>query len=171
MDTKTPFNVARATTGLVGRGVIIDDPEAPFTVTVTMGQFDGAPRIEELTITPRSGIPIRQNWLARLPLREIAMAGVAVAFGSDHVNESYYRRLAAGGVSPLDDRVAAVAAWATQINRPGGQAQAIADFWGVHPRTALRWLQHVRERARASAEPVREDRSSAPSLDDSSAVQ
>lgn len=162
MDTDSSFSVDRAVTGLVGRGVLIDDPEAPFIVNVVIRQTDGVPRMEELSIIPKMGAAVRQNWLAKLPLREIFTAAVALSFGSEVVNESYYRRIAAGGVAPLDDRVLAVAEWATQIKRPGGQAQAVADLWGVHVRTAHRWLRHVRERAHAAAAGAPEDHQEAP---------
>jgi hypothetical protein len=157
MDT---FNIERASTGLIGHDmVVIDDPEAPFTLEVSIDQPDGAARLAALTIVPRDGKVLRRNWLTSLPLREIFMAAAALTLGSESVNESYYRRLAAGGVAPLHDRVAAVANWAEQVKRPGAGSQAVADFWGVHPRTARRWLRHVRESSGASASPAPEDRS------------
>lgn len=158
MTDSPAFDIDRATTGLVGRGVFIDDPEAPFLLNIVIRQTDGVPRMDELSIIPKQGMAIRQNWLRTLPLRQIFMAAVALSFGSETVNESYYRRIAAGGVAPLDDRILSVAEWATQIRRPGGQAQAIADLWGVNVRTAHRWLRRVRERARADAASAPEDR-------------
>ena len=154
------FSIERASTGLIGHDmVVIDDPEAPFTLEVSVNQLDGAARLAALTIIPRSGKMFRRNWLTTLPLREIFMAAAALTLGSESVNESYYRRLAAGGVSSLQDRVVAVANWAEQVKRPGGSSQAVADFWGVHSRTARRWLRRARESSGASASLAPEDHS------------
>jgi len=156
------FDVDGASTALTENGIVIDDPEAPFFVRIGIEMDGEAPRISELNIVPKNGHTIRRHWLTTLPLRELQMAAVSIALGSDYVNESYYRRIAAGGRAPLDSRVAAVAAWAEVIKRPGGQARAIAEFWGIHERTARRWLRLVRERAAAAAASAREDQ---PTLD------
>lgn len=147
----TIFDIARASNGLTDDGVVIDDPQAPFIVTIGVGLIGGAPRITALTITPRDEGPIRRSWLRELPLRELFQVAVAVGYGAEVANESYFRRLAAGGVAPVENRVMAVYNWAIQVNRPGGPVKAIRDFWGVSRPTAHRWLRRAREKARASA--------------------
>lgn len=152
------MDVSRAVTGLVADGVYLDDLDAPYAVVANIVQVDGAAKLTELTISPKNGRALQRNWLCELPLREIFLAASAIALGSEHTNESYYRRLAAGGIADQESRILTVAEWAAQVNRPGGRSQAVADFWGVSVQTARRWLRRARASAGASAQPAPVDR-------------
>lgn len=141
------IDIARATVGLSSSGVVIDDHEAPFVVTL---HVSGA-QIEKLTLTARNGasLPLQaqRKFLADLPLRDMLRVGAALTADETAPNETYYRQLVA--VQDRDWAVLAVASWAVAVRRPGGASGAIAEFWAVSQRTAFRWLARAREKAPA----------------------
>src|SRR5690349_6332565 len=95
---------------------------------------------------PEHAEPITSTVLSLIPVRQIAsVAASALAVEG----EAQYRMLAAPRPPGLRSwppdhfqRVARVAAWARATGRTGGAAGAMAEFWGVHYRTARRWISH-----------------------------
>jgi hypothetical protein len=130
-----------------GNMVQLVDPGFPWTVDVYLADGTARPEIRGLTIWARDeeqGHPITGAVLTALPLRQIASVAASALRGE---GETQYRMLAQPrpyGVRswPEDHfrRVAMVASWARRIGRPGGAAGAVAEFWGVHHRTARRWI-------------------------------
>jgi len=122
------------------------DPAWPWTVDVYLSQDADRPEVRGLVVWTRGGGPITSTVLSQIPVRQLASVAASALKGE---GEAQYRMLAqprpTGSRSwPLDHfrRVARVGAWARQTGRPGGAAGAVAEFWGVHYRTARRWLRH-----------------------------
>lgn len=140
-------NVSNAQLSNLGNAVSLIDPDFPFEIVVRLSEDAERPEVVEMSVTPSDPEhpePITSTVLAQIPVRQIA--GVAASALSGE-GEEQYRMLAAprppGLRSWPDDhfqRVARVAAWARATGRPGGAAGAVAEFWGVHYRTARRWL-------------------------------
>lgn len=142
------MDVSRAQLSNLGDAVVMVDPDWPWDVTVRLSQDSERPEVLELVLTadPNDPQPITSTVLAQVPVRQIASVAASALRGE---GEAQYRMLArprpVGARSwPADhfQRVQRVASWARQTGRPGGGAQAVAEFWGVHYRTARRWLQH-----------------------------
>lgn len=141
------MDVSRAQLSNSGTSVQLCDPEFPWTVDVYLNEGAERPEVRGLTIWARTDEPITSTVLARIPVRQIA--GV-VASALKGEAEAQYRMLAqprpAGSRSwPPEhfSRVARVAAWARATQRPGGAAGTVSEFWGVHYRTARRWLSRL----------------------------
>jgi len=129
-----------------GDMVQLVDPAFPWTVDVYLNPDTGRPDVKGLVIWAREGHPITSTVLAQIPVRQLASVAASALRGE---GEAQYRMLAAprppGSRSwPPDhfQRVERVAAWARATGRPGGAAGAVSEFWGVHYRTARRWLRH-----------------------------
>lgn len=151
----TVLNISHATTGLTEAGIVINDPNAPYRVTVHADRLHNVPVIANLTLDLKEHElpPSRAEqigFITALPMRDIMRAAIALQFGSDHANEAYYRSLVASGAD-RDHAILTVASWAKQIDRPGGASGAIAEFWGVSQRTAFRWLARARASVPAPA--------------------
>lgn len=136
--------------------VVVDDPQSPVRVTVRVDTATG--RARPVLVTVEATHPtarISAAALARLPLAQIVQLAAATT-GGGHPDEPYYRQLAqpkprrrhAGWDPGHWGRVQAVYDWAVRVNRPGGGARAVADFWGVTvDPTVYRWLKAARGRA------------------------
>lgn len=142
------MDVARAQLSNIGDTVVLDDPAFPWRVQVRVSEKAERPAITELVVRSRDGEPITSSTLAEIPVRQIASVAVSALAGE---GEAQYRMLAAPRPAgqrgwPEDHfrRVATVAAWARRTGRPGGAAGAVSEFWGVHYRTARRWIAHRR---------------------------
>ena len=140
------MDVSRAQLSNTGEMVQFTDPEFPWTVDVYLAQGNGRPKVRGLVVWARGSSPITSTVLAQIPVRQLASVAASALRGE---GEAQYRMLArprpTGSRSwPPDhfQRVARVAAWARSTGRPGGAAGAVAEFWGVHYRTARRWLRH-----------------------------
>lgn len=157
------MDISQAQVSNLGDEVVLTDPEWPWTLQVRIGEVEGRPAITELTVTAREleagatvgggtyQLPITAAVLDQIPLRQLARVAASTMAGE---GEAHYRMLARprpqGSRSwPADhfQRVVRVAAWARSTGRTGGAAGAVAEFWGVHPRTARRWLSRVPGRA------------------------
>jgi len=142
------MDVSTAQLTNTGDMVQIVDPAFPWTVDVYLSEDADRPEIRGLVIWSREqDHPINGATLYALPLRQIASVAASALRGE---GEAQYRMLAkprpAGERSwPADhyERVSRVASWARRIGRPGGSAGAVSEFWGVHHRTARRWLSQV----------------------------
>ena len=141
------MDVSRAQLSNTGTMVQVTDPGWPWTVDVYLAEDTDRPEVRGLVVWARDGGPITSTVLAQIPVRQLASVAASALKGE---GEAQYRMLAqprpAGSRSwPADhfQRVARVAAWARQTGRKGGAAGAVAEFWGVHYRTARRWLQHL----------------------------
>jgi hypothetical protein len=136
--------------------VVVDDPSAPVVVGVRVDTSTGSARATMVTVEARSAATrISAALLARLPLAQIVPLAASTS-GNGHPDEPYYRQLArpkpVGLHASWDrghwDRVLAVYEWAVRVDRPGGGARAVADFWGVTiDPTVYRWLKIARGRA------------------------
>ena len=141
------MDVSRAQLSNTGEMVQFVDPEFPWTVDVYLSQNADRPQVRGLVVWAREGAgPVTSTVLAQIPVRQLASVAASALKGE---GEAQYRMLARprpeGSRSwPPDhfQRVARVASWARQTGRPGGAAGAVAEFWGVHYRTARRWLRH-----------------------------
>jgi hypothetical protein len=141
------MDVSRAQLTNSGACVQLVDPEFPWTVDVYLGSGSGRPRVRGLVVWARDeDQPITSTVLAQIPVRQLASVTASALAGE---GEAQYRMLAAPRPSgsrswPPDhfQRVARVAAWARATGRPGGAAGAVSEFWGVHYRTARRWISH-----------------------------
>jgi len=138
------MDVSHAQLSNLGDEVELADPGFPWTVRVKLSEDAERPAVLALTVLARTGEPITSTVLAQLPVRQIASVAVSAILGE---GEAQYRMLAtprpAGARSwPPDhfERVARVASWARRTGRPGGAAGAVSEFWGVHYRTARRWI-------------------------------
>lgn len=128
-----------------GDMVQLVDPSFPWTVDVYLTSNTERPEIRGLVIWARDDEhPVNGTVLLALPLRQIASVAASALRGE---GETQYRMLAQPrphGVRswPRDHfrRVGLVASWARRIGRPGGAAGAVSEFWGVHHRTARRWI-------------------------------
>jgi hypothetical protein len=142
------MDLSRASLSNLGDRVVLTDPIWPWTVEVRLAHVEGRPVIVGLAVESHNKQPITTTALTRIPLRQIASVAASAMAGE---GEAQYRMLAqprpAGKRGwPPDhySRVARVASWARATGRPGGPACAVAEFWGVHHRTARRWLASVR---------------------------
>ena len=140
------MDVSRAQLSNLGDEVALVDPAFPWSVRVRLSEGADRPVVLGLTVESRDGSAITSTALAQIPVRQIASVAASALRGE---GEAQYRMLASPrppGVRswPPDhfQRVARVAAWARRTGRPGGAAGAVAEFWGVHYRTARRWLRH-----------------------------
>lgn len=140
----SPMDVSKAQLSNAGNAVILVDPAWPFTLSVEMWPNSDHPEISKLEIRARDDEPITGEVLSQIPIRQIARVCASALMGE---GEAQYRMLARprpkGSRSWPEDhyqRVAKVASWARATGRRGGAAGAVAEFWGVHYRTARRWL-------------------------------
>jgi hypothetical protein len=138
----------------LGDRVELVDPGFPWTVSVSLAEGDDRPAVTTVTVVSRDDTPITSMVLAQIPIRQIASVAASALRGE---GEAQYRMLARPRLPGKRSwpaghykRVARVAAWAKTTGRPGGVAETIAEFWGVHHRTARRWLERL---AQASAQP------------------
>lgn len=133
--------------------VVVDDPDAPVVVAVHIDTSAGSARATGVEVRARhAGVRISAALLARLPLPQIVLVAASTG-GNGHPDEPYYRQLARpkprGRRASWDpghwQRVMAVHEWAERVERPGGGARAVADFWGVTvDPTVYRWLKIAR---------------------------
>lgn len=140
------MDVSRAQMVNLGDRVELTDPAFPWTVRVRLSNDTERPAVDLLSVVSREGHPITSSVLAQIPMRQIASVAASALRGE---GEAQYRMLARprphGTRSwPADhfQRVARVASWARATGRPGGAAGAVSEFWGVHYRTARRWISH-----------------------------
>lgn len=138
------MNVSKAQVSNSGDEVVIIDPCWPWTIRAKVSTEDGRPVIAAMTIESRDGSPVTSTALSQIPVRQVCHVAASLLAGE---GEAQYRMLATprthGSRSWSEDhfhRVATVAAWARATGRPGGAAGAVAEFWGVHYRTARRWI-------------------------------
>lgn len=143
------MNVSRAQLSNLGDAVTLVDPSFGWEVLVRLSKDAGRPEVVELHVIadPDDPQPITSTVLAQIPVRQIASVAASALKGE---GEAQYRMLAAprppGSRSwPPDhfQRVARVVAWARSTGRPGGAAGAVSEFWGVHYRTARRWISRL----------------------------
>lgn len=141
------MDVSRAQVSNLGDSVSLVDPGFPWEVIVRLRDRADRPEVVEIQVIADSfdAQPITSTALAQIPVRQIASVAASALKGE---GEAQLRMLAkprpAGSRSwPPDhfQRVAQVARWARQTGRAGGAAGAVSEFWGVHYRTARRWLQ------------------------------
>lgn len=140
------MDVSRAQVANLGDEVELNDPNWPWVIRVRItASVDDRPWITVLTVYGQE--PITSVALAQLPLRQITHVAASTLAGE---GEAHYRMLAKPRPSgtrswPSEHfyRVSRVASWALATGRPGGAAGAVAEFWGVHLRTARRWLSRV----------------------------
>lgn len=144
------MDVSRAQLSNLGNAVSLVDPNFPWEVIVRLSPEADRPEVLELHVVadPGNPQPITSSVLADIPVRQIASVAVSALQGE---GEAQYRMLARprpqGSRSWPDEHfrhVATVAAWARRTGRPGGAAGAVSEFWGVHYRTARRWIAHQR---------------------------
>lgn len=138
------MDISAAQLSNTGDEIIIVDPNWPWLVRV---RITGS-MLESVTVQSRDGEPITSRVLSQLPLQQITHVAVSAIAGE---GEAQLRMLARprpkGQRSWAQDhyrRVARVSRWARSTGRPGGAAQAVAEFWDVHLRTARRWLAQAR---------------------------
>lgn len=132
--------------------VRVDDPEGTVAVGVRVDTSAGPARLIRLTVEVRTpAVRLSAAGLARLPIAQLVHLAAAT-MGGGYPDEPYYRQLARpkprgqrGWDSGHWSRVLAVWEWAETVGRPGGGAQAVADFWGIsRDPTAYRWLAVAR---------------------------
>lgn len=145
------MDVSKAQVSNMGGLVQLVDPAFPWTVDVYLNPVGDRPEVRGLVVWARPDEekicePITSAVLAQLPMRQLASVAASVILGED---ETLFRMLAkprpAGQRSwPAAhfERVDRVASWARRTGRPGGAAGAVSEFWGVHYRTARRWIAH-----------------------------
>lgn len=142
------MDVSRAQLSNLMDTVVLDDPAFPWRIQVRLCPDSDRPEITQLIVWSRDTDPqpITSSVLAQIPVRQIAGVAASALRGE---GEAHYRMLARprprGSRSwPADHfaRVNRVARWARETGRPGGAAGAVAEFWGVHYRTARRWIAH-----------------------------
>jgi hypothetical protein len=142
------MDVSRAQLSNTGGCVQLTDPGFPYALDVYLRPDAERPEVIGLVVwaLPYAD-PITSTVLAQIPVRQIASVAASALKGE---GEAQYRMLArprpAGSRSwPPDHftRVARVAAWARSTGRTGGAAGTVAEFWGVHYRTARRWLSRL----------------------------
>lgn len=143
------MDVSKAQLTNTGTMVQLVDPSFPWTLDVYLVGGSDRPAVRGLVIWARDNAePITSAVLARIPMRQLASVAASALAGE---GEAQYRMLARprpegtrGWPADHFHRVARVGAWARATGRPGGAAAAVAEFWGVHHRTARRWLSHRR---------------------------
>lgn len=149
------LDVRRASVRATSSGVVIDDPECFFTVTVDL---DGT-KLREIVIRDRNNGRITGRRLGKLPLQQIIhVAAAASATEATDAGETHYRMLATPkppGVRswpPAHYRaVLTVAEWAFHVKRD--QLDTIAEFWSVSRRTAARWVSVARSSRTQPSQP------------------
>jgi len=148
------MDVSRAQLSNTGDMVQVIDPGWPWTIDVYLAQGADRPQVRGLVIWSRDGGPVTSTVLAQIPVRQLASVAASALAGE---GEAQYRMLARprpngsrGWPEDHFQRVGRVAAWARSTGRAGGAAGAVAEFWGVHYRTARRWLRHPSAVARPS---------------------
>lgn len=141
------MDVSRAQLSNTGNEVVLSEPSFPWVVRVEMWPNSDRPEVKKITVEAREDLPVTASTLTAIPLRQIAQVAASALQGE---GEAQYRMLARprppGERSwPADhyQRVARVAAWARATGRSGGAAGTVSEFWGVHYRTARRWLSHL----------------------------
>jgi hypothetical protein len=124
---------------------------------------DGRPVLVRLGLVHQGGI--NAMLLSMLPTRHITMIAANAVWGAE---ETIYRTLAtprpAGSRAWGADhylRVWRVAQWAARSGRAGGPAVCVGQFWGVHERTARRWLAVASRVAAAQVRAAESDQSPA----------
>lgn len=139
--------------------VLVDDPQSPISVAVAVDTRGGRARLTRLTVEVREvAVRISAAGLARLPISQLVHLAAAAA-GGGYPDEPYYRQLARpkprgqrGWDAGHWTRVLSVWEWAEGVARPGGGAQAVADFWGVsRDPTVYRWLAAARAHQQRAA--------------------
>jgi len=139
------MDVSRAQLSNLGSEVELVDPAWPWTVRVELSEEADRPAVLGIYVWARDDqSAITSTVLAQIPVRQLASVAASALRGE---GEAQYRMLArprpSGSRSwPPDhfQRVSRVGAWARATGRPGGAAGAVSEFWGVHYRTARRWL-------------------------------
>ena len=138
------MDVSRAQLSNLGNEVELVDPEWPWVIRVELSEDADRPAVLGIYVWSRGDQAITSSVLAQIPVRQLASVAASALRGE---GEAQYRMLARprpeGSRSwPPDhfQRVARVGAWARATGRPGGAAGAVSEFWGVHYRTARRWL-------------------------------
>ena len=141
------MDVSRAQLSNTGNEVVLTDPRWPWVVRVEMWPNSERPEVKRLVVEARTDQPITSTVLAQVPVRQIAQVAASALQGE---GEAQYRMLARPRPEgqrgwPADHfrRVGMVAAWARATGRAGGAAGAVSEFWGVHYRTARRWLARL----------------------------
>ena len=144
------MDVSRAQLSNTRGGVSFDDPAFPFTVHVALNDLAERPEVENLTVTARASEPVTREVLSRIPVRQLAAIAASELRGGG--DEARYRMLVVERPEGMRSwppehyqRVLRVAQWARRSGRDGGEIATIAEFWGVCPRTARRWLEVARE--------------------------
>lgn len=144
------MDVSRAQLSNLGDAVVLMDPAFGWEVLVRLCSDSERPEVLELHVIadPQNPQPITSTVLSQIPIRQIASVAASAMKGE---GEAQYRMLAQpkppGARSWPEEhyqRVNRVAAWARATGRPGGAAGAVSEFWGVHYRTARRWISHPR---------------------------
>jgi hypothetical protein len=159
------MDVSKAQLTNTGDMVQLVDPGFPWTVDVYLADGTDRPEVRGLVVWARPddkgrAEPITSTVLAQIPVRQLASVAASALQGE---GDAQYRMLARprpqGSRSwPSDhyQRVATVASWARRTGRPGGAAGAVSEFWGVHYRTARRWIAEaagLEEQGRAGVLP------------------
>ncbi len=148
------LNIDRAHVTRDADGTVrVDDPESPLAVGVAVDTSTGRARLVRIEVTVEAG-GLSAATLARLPIQQLVHLA-ASRTGGGYPEEPFYRQLArpkARGQRAWDPghwtRVMSVHDWAESVGRPGGGAQAVADFWNVSKDpTAYRWLAIARRGA------------------------
>lgn len=143
--------ITRETDGMVR----VEDPDGSVAVAVAVDTSGGPARLTRIIVEARGmGVRLSAAGLARLPIAQLVHLAAAT-MGTGYPDEPYYRQLARPrprGQRGWDrghwSRVLAVWEWAESVGRPGGGAQAVADFWGVsRDPTVYRWLTAARAAA------------------------
>jgi len=139
------MDVSRAQLTNTGEMVQLIDPAFPWTIDVYLSQGTDRPEIKGLVIWSREADkPVNGATLLALPLRQIASVAASALAGEGEAQLRMLARPRPPGARSWPPehyvRVARVVAWARRTGRPGGAAGAVADFWGVHYRTARRWI-------------------------------
>ena len=140
-------DVSRAQLSNLGDQVVLVDPGWPWTIRVQLSGDWRSPTVLSLAIESRNGQGITPATLSQLPLRQIAGVAASAMAGEGEAQLRMLARPRPHGRRnwPPEhfERVARVASWARAIERPGGAAEAVAEFWNVHYRTACRWIARL----------------------------
>src|SRR5690606_35323875 len=114
----------------------------PWVIDAEVDDRFGLPILTQLSvINEREGITASS--LSGLPIRHITrIAANAVWVMEETIYRALATRRSGRRSEPLDhyQPVLQVADWAARSGRKGGPAICVAQFWGVHERTARRWL-------------------------------
>lgn len=139
------MDVSRVRLSNTGEMVQMVDPEWPWTVDVYLSANDARPEVRGLVIWARDDRPITSTVLGQIPVRALAAVAASALAGEGEAQLRLLAQPRKQGIKGWDAdhfrRVGRVATWATRTGRPGGAAGTVAEFWGVHLRTARRWLR------------------------------